>query len=169
MVVSIESWSRMRDSGSIKFLELTEVSIPRHSLLDMEDIKTEAAQSQDDMPVDQEAVDQEPQVKQEPLVKEEPLEKEEPLKQEPLIKEKSRSSTPNPVKRQKTSEEPDIARESNEPMHEIVGGSSIRQYLNKHLTEHILEGLRQVGKEKPSDPLRVLGEFLIERSKEIEQ
>lgn len=89
---------------------------------------------------------------------------------EPQIKqEKSTSSTPNPVKRQKLSEEPEISRETNEPMHEIVGGSSVRQYLNKHLTAHILDGLKQIGNEKPPDPLRVLGEFLIQRSQEVEQ
>ncbi|KAK6197351.1 uncharacterized protein RJT21DRAFT_133606 [Scheffersomyces amazonensis] len=55
------------------------------------------------------------------------------------------------------------------PIHEIVGGSSVRQYLNKHLTAHLLEGLRHIGKEKPEDPLRVLGEFLIARAGELEQ
>ncbi|KAK6463713.1 hypothetical protein DFJ63DRAFT_127058 [Scheffersomyces coipomensis] len=53
------------------------------------------------------------------------------------------------------------------PIHEIVGGSSVRQYLNKHLTAHLLEGLRQIGADKPEDPLRVLGEYLIAKSDEL--
>lgn len=53
------------------------------------------------------------------------------------------------------------------PVHEVVGGSSVRQYLNKHLTQHLLEGLVQVNKTKPEDPLRELGEFLIKRSEQL--
>mmetsp|Transcript_8110 Transcript_8110/g.8047 ORF Transcript_8110/g.8047 Transcript_8110/m.8047 type:complete len:138 (-) Transcript_8110:91-504(-) len=53
------------------------------------------------------------------------------------------------------------------PVHEVVGGSSVRQYLNKHLTQHLLEGLREVSKNKPEDPLKYLGEFLIQRSSQI--
>ncbi|KAI3403282.1 hypothetical protein KGF56_003870 [Candida oxycetoniae] len=50
------------------------------------------------------------------------------------------------------------------PLHEIVGGSSIRRYLNQHLTRHLLDGLKEVGYLKPRDPLKYLGEFLIARS-----
>lgn len=53
------------------------------------------------------------------------------------------------------------------PVHEVVGGSSVRQYLNKHLTQHLLDGLRDVSKNKPEDPLKYLGEFLIQRSNQI--
>lgn len=80
---------------------------------------------------------------------------------------KSELATPNP-KRMRYSEEPEIARESKEPMHEIVGGSSLRQYLNKHLTVHVLEGLRYVGNEQPEQPVRALAEFLLERANQIE-
>lgn len=83
-------------------------------------------------------------------------------------KPKSGSSTPNPLKRQKVSEEPEIPTNTNEPIHEVVGGSSLRQYLNKHLTAHILEGLRLIANEKPENPLKALGEFLIERSSKVE-
>ncbi|KAK6457063.1 uncharacterized protein RJT20DRAFT_134354 [Scheffersomyces xylosifermentans] len=55
------------------------------------------------------------------------------------------------------------------PVHEIVGGSSVRQYLNKHLTKHLLEGLREIGSKKPEDPLEFLGHFLLERSQEEKQ
>lgn len=52
------------------------------------------------------------------------------------------------------------------PVHEIVGGSLVRQYLNKNLTAHLLAGLQKVAQAKPEDPLRFLGEFLIQRSNE---
>lgn len=71
-----------------------------------------------------------------------------------------------PVKKIKT-EESSIPKHTEPPVHEIVGGSSIRQYLNKHLTQHLLEGLKQVGKDKPEDPLLALGKFLIQRSEDL--
>lgn len=55
------------------------------------------------------------------------------------------------------------------PVHEMVGGSSVRQYLNRTLTQHLLEGLREVSKNKPEDPLRELGQFLITRSEELKK
>ncbi|KAG7660327.1 uncharacterized protein J8A68_006164 [[Candida] subhashii] len=55
------------------------------------------------------------------------------------------------------------------PMHEIVGGSSVRRYLNQYLTKHLLEGLKEVGQKKPQDPLEYLGKFLIERSQELKK
>lgn len=55
---------------------------------------------------------------------------------------------------------------SDEPVHEIVGGSSIRQYLNKNLTANLLAGLKEVANKQPGDPLRFLGEFLIAKSDE---
>ncbi|RKP30249.1 hypothetical protein METBISCDRAFT_23527 [Metschnikowia bicuspidata] len=55
------------------------------------------------------------------------------------------------------------------PVQEMVGGLSVRQYLNNNLTQHLLEGLREVSKNQPEDPLRELGEFLIRRSEELKQ
>lgn len=55
------------------------------------------------------------------------------------------------------------------PVHEMVGGSSVRQYLNKNLTQHLLEGLREVCKNKSDDPLRELGQFLISKSDELKK
>lgn len=52
------------------------------------------------------------------------------------------------------------------PVHEVVGGSSIRQYLNKSVSYDLLEGLRQLARLKPDDPLRWLGEYLIKASDE---
>ncbi|KAJ9156880.1 hypothetical protein NKR19_g4102 [Coniochaeta hoffmannii] len=47
-------------------------------------------------------------------------------------------------------------------------GAQVRQYLNSRVTPALLEGMKKVGKEQPSDPLRVLGEFLLQKSKELE-
>lgn len=78
-----------------------------------------------------------------------------------------------PAKKQKVEVSPNASVEPDEtiplgaPVHEIVGGSSIRQYLNKHLTKYLLEGLREVGEKKPQDPLTHLGEFLVAKGKEM--
>ncbi|CAN3375809.1 hypothetical protein DIURU_003910 [Diutina rugosa] len=53
------------------------------------------------------------------------------------------------------------------PVTEEVGGSSVRRYLNQHLTVHLLEGLKLTSQTKPEDPLKFLGEFLIQRSNEL--
>lgn len=50
------------------------------------------------------------------------------------------------------------------PVHEIVGGSSVRQYLNQHVSQHLLEGLKKLSSEKPEDPLRWLGKYLLEEA-----
>lgn len=52
------------------------------------------------------------------------------------------------------------------PVHEIVGDTSVRQFLNKHFTAHLLTGLKLASKEKPEDPLKWLGEYLISKSEE---
>lgn len=78
-----------------------------------------------------------------------------------------RGTTPTPQLQTKQVKQEPIVRDSNlPPMHEIVGGSSVRRYLNKHLTQHLLDGLKEVGRVKPEDPLKYLGEFLITRSNE---
>ncbi|KAM0276142.1 hypothetical protein ACHAQH_007068 [Verticillium albo-atrum] len=48
-------------------------------------------------------------------------------------------------------------------------GDPVRQYLNNNVTTVLLEGVKQIAKDKPKDPLRVLGNYLIQRSKELEQ
>ncbi|KAI1736013.1 hypothetical protein F4680DRAFT_452465 [Xylaria scruposa] len=47
-------------------------------------------------------------------------------------------------------------------------GAPIRQYLNSKITPHLLDGMKHIAKTQPKDPLRILGEYLIERSKEVE-
>lgn len=81
-------------------------------------------------------------------------------------KNKSSSSTPNPTKRKAQDIQPI---EFEEPIHEYIGGSSIRRYLNEHITEHLMQGLKKVGTERPEEPLKWLGHYLIEKSKETEK
>ncbi|KAI5862101.1 hypothetical protein GGS23DRAFT_610745 [Durotheca rogersii] len=47
-------------------------------------------------------------------------------------------------------------------------GAPVRQYLNARVVGPLLEGMKQVAREQPKDPLRVLGEYLLQRSKELE-
>lgn len=47
---------------------------------------------------------------------------------------------------------------------ETVGGSQTRKYLNQKVVPHLLNGMRLIATEKPQDPLRVLGEYLIKQS-----
>ncbi|ROW00410.1 hypothetical protein VMCG_07292 [Cytospora schulzeri] len=47
-------------------------------------------------------------------------------------------------------------------------GAPTRQYLNSKVTYHVVEAMKIVAQERPADPLRVLGEFLLQRSKEVE-
>ncbi|KAI2629655.1 hypothetical protein GGR54DRAFT_635838 [Hypoxylon sp. NC1633] len=47
-------------------------------------------------------------------------------------------------------------------------GAGVRQYLNAKVVGPLLDGMKMIGQEQPRDPLRVLGEYLIQRSKEIE-
>ncbi|KAM9909311.1 hypothetical protein OXX69_005544 [Metschnikowia pulcherrima] len=78
----------------------------------------------------------------------------------------SRETSEPPAKKSKT----DLNNTKKEPpLHEMVGGSSVRQYLNKHLTVHVLEGLKQISRDQPEDPLLELGQFLIQRSKELKE
>ncbi|KAK0613018.1 hypothetical protein B0T17DRAFT_499272, partial [Bombardia bombarda] len=50
------------------------------------------------------------------------------------------------------------------PLH----GAPVRQYLNTKVSGALLEGMKKIAKERPKDPLRVLGEFLLQRSRELE-
>ncbi|KAL5320547.1 hypothetical protein ACEPPN_011356 [Leptodophora sp. 'Broadleaf-Isolate-01'] len=47
-------------------------------------------------------------------------------------------------------------------------GAPTRQYLNSKVTGPLMEGMKLLAKEQPKDPLRALGEYLLQRSKEIE-
>ncbi|KAI1143520.1 hypothetical protein F5Y05DRAFT_156208 [Hypoxylon sp. FL0543] len=47
-------------------------------------------------------------------------------------------------------------------------GAPVRQYLNSRITGPLLDGMKMIAKDQPKDPLRVLGEYLIQRAKEQE-
>ncbi|KAG9257858.1 uncharacterized protein F5Z01DRAFT_644419 [Emericellopsis atlantica] len=47
-------------------------------------------------------------------------------------------------------------------------GDVTRRYLNTKVTGVLLDGVKQIAKDKPEDPLRVLGEYLLQKSKELE-
>ncbi|RAK98972.1 DPY30/SDC1 family protein [Aspergillus ibericus CBS 121593] len=49
------------------------------------------------------------------------------------------------------------------------GGAPARVYMNEKIVPYLLEGMKSVTKEQPANPLRVLGEFLIQKSMEVEQ
>ncbi|KAJ5745595.1 hypothetical protein N7520_010777 [Penicillium odoratum] len=48
------------------------------------------------------------------------------------------------------------------------GGAPAREYMNEKIVPYLLEGMKAVTKDQPSNPLRVLGEFLIQKSNEVE-
>ncbi|KJZ73642.1 hypothetical protein HIM_06975 [Hirsutella minnesotensis 3608] len=55
------------------------------------------------------------------------------------------------------------------PSEAVPHGDPTRQYLNNKVTGVLLEGMKQLAKDQPSDPLRVLGEFLLQKSTELEK
>ncbi|CAK9441702.1 uncharacterized protein LODBEIA_P55700 [Lodderomyces beijingensis] len=114
-------------------------------------------------------VQEESEAETTPVVKENSNPHPNPIKQEAVNGDGSPQRTPQPQVQQLTQETLEIKEDAVEdpnlpPLHEIVGGSSVRRYLNKHLTKHLLDGLKEVGRHKPEDPLKYLGEFLIARS-----
>ncbi|KAL5340325.1 hypothetical protein BJX70DRAFT_361431 [Aspergillus crustosus] len=48
------------------------------------------------------------------------------------------------------------------------GGAPARVYMNEKIVPYLLEGMKNVTKEQPPNPLRVLGEYLIQKSNEVE-
>lgn len=49
---------------------------------------------------------------------------------------------------------------------ETIGGSSTRKYLNQFVTPTLLKGMRIIAKDKPENPLKTLGEYLIRESED---
>ncbi|KAK4565409.1 hypothetical protein LTR86_004026 [Recurvomyces mirabilis] len=54
------------------------------------------------------------------------------------------------------------------PAQPIAHGGPTRQFLNQHLTPHLLEGMKYIAMHEPDKPLLWLSEFLRDRSKEVE-
>ncbi|OQD65916.1 hypothetical protein PENPOL_c005G10821 [Penicillium polonicum] len=48
------------------------------------------------------------------------------------------------------------------------GGAPARVYLNEKVVPYLLDGMKSVAREQPANPLRVLGEFLLQKSNEVE-
>ncbi|KAJ5176511.1 uncharacterized protein N7482_002388 [Penicillium canariense] len=48
------------------------------------------------------------------------------------------------------------------------GGAPARVYLNDKIVPHLLEGMKSIARDQPANPLRALGEFLIQKSNEVE-
>jgi len=72
----------------------------------------------------------------------------------------------NDISSRAASQHPDIA--STMPAEAPPHGAPTRQYLNSKVTVALLDGMKQLAKEQPKDPLRVLGDYLLQRSKELE-
>lgn len=47
-------------------------------------------------------------------------------------------------------------------------GAPARRYLNEKVTGVLLEGMKRLAADQPENPLQVLGEFLLQRSKDLE-
>lgn len=78
----------------------------------------------------------------------------------------SRNVNGNDVTSRATSQHPDPAPAI--PKEAPAHGAPTRQYLNSKVTGPLLDGMKQIAKEQPKDPLRALGEYLIQRSRELE-
>ncbi|EME44118.1 hypothetical protein DOTSEDRAFT_130735 [Dothistroma septosporum NZE10] len=50
----------------------------------------------------------------------------------------------------------------------VAHGGPTRQYLNGHVTPHLLEGMKYLAVYEPEKPLQWLSEFLLQRSNEVE-
>ncbi|KAJ5360047.1 hypothetical protein N7517_009238 [Penicillium concentricum] len=48
------------------------------------------------------------------------------------------------------------------------GGAPARVYLNEKVVPYLLDGMKSVAREQPANPLRVLGEYLLQKSNEVE-
>jgi COMPASS component SDC1 len=75
-------------------------------------------------------------------------------------------SNGNDITSRATSQHPDPA--PTIPKEAPPYGAPVRQYLNSKVTGPLMDGIKLLAKEKPNDPLRVLGEYLLLRSKELE-
>ncbi|KAK4660307.1 COMPASS (complex proteins associated with Set1p) component [Podospora pseudocomata] len=91
----------------------------------------------------------------------------------PATASNSRATSVHPPEQQATVPPPTnttaqtttIPMPSEPPLH----GAPVRQYINSKITGVLLEGMKLVAREQPKDPLRVLGEYLLQRSNVIEQ
>ncbi|KAK1996235.1 dpy-30 domain-containing protein [Colletotrichum falcatum] len=57
------------------------------------------------------------------------------------------------------------AHPTNIPNQAVEHGDPARMYINNTVTAVLLEGMKIIGKNQPKNPLKVLGEFLLEESR----
>ncbi|KAK4170425.1 putative dpy-30 domain-protein [Cladorrhinum sp. PSN259] len=87
-----------------------------------------------------------------------PQQQQQQQQQQPLVTSSSKSETTN------TQTQQQIQMPAEPPLH----GAPVRQYLNSKVTGVLLEGMKLLAREQPKDPLRVLGEYFLQRSREVE-
>ncbi|KAK3208567.1 hypothetical protein GRF29_77g1151832 [Pseudopithomyces chartarum] len=54
------------------------------------------------------------------------------------------------------------------PVHAMLHGAPARQYLNSHVTPHLLEGMKHLVTLEPEKPLEFLSKYLAQKSLELE-
>ncbi|KAF2442523.1 hypothetical protein P171DRAFT_364703 [Karstenula rhodostoma CBS 690.94] len=54
------------------------------------------------------------------------------------------------------------------PVHATLHGAPTRQYLNQHVTPHLLEAMKHLVTEEPEKPLEYLSKWLAQKSAELE-
>ncbi|TQN72448.1 Set1 complex component sdc1 [Colletotrichum shisoi] len=54
---------------------------------------------------------------------------------------------------------------ANLPNQAVEHGDTARKYINNHVSAVLLEGMKIIGKNQPKNPLKVLGDFLLEESR----
>ncbi|WYZ34570.1 hypothetical protein EsH8_I_000846 [Colletotrichum jinshuiense] len=52
------------------------------------------------------------------------------------------------------------------PAQAVAHGDSARMFINNNVTAALLEGVKIIGKNQPPNPLKVLGDFLLQKSRE---
>ncbi|PBP27309.1 dpy-30 domain-containing protein [Diplocarpon rosae] len=78
----------------------------------------------------------------------------------------SRNTNGNDTPSRAASQYPELS--STIPNEAPPHGAPTRQYLNSKVTGPLMDGMKLLAKEQPKDPLRALGEYLLQKSKELE-
>ncbi|KAI6716837.1 hypothetical protein JHW43_000570 [Diplocarpon mali] len=84
----------------------------------------------------------------------------------PRVGTPSRNTNGNDTPSRAASQHPEPS--STIPKEAPPHGAPTRQYLNSKVTGPLMDGMKLLAKEQPKDPLRALGEYLLQRSKELE-
>jgi COMPASS component SDC1 len=54
------------------------------------------------------------------------------------------------------------------PANPTANGDTVRHYLNTRVSGSIIAGLKKIAREQPQDPIRALGEYLIQVADSLE-